>query len=296
MTKYSLLFSLLAWIWRFQYQNLSGLGPFQPLLWGLEGFRCVFPLIFQKWGFWGIWGPQISGVLQISGVPQISGVVKSQFFGLKYAKNHPNFLGYPRILGFFWGWARPLEYSNIFYVSSRRFWILLVSDVVTHTYNTSERSYSHGDVYKRFFIVCRVTSRSHVMCHPKFLGYTPNFWGYPRNTPIFWDWPQFLGIKNVLPQICWCYPRFTPDFWGNPRFTPNYPRFSGATPKTPQKIGSKSAGSLKLSLLKLNENQSLFSGGPRRAGGGWLERDFQPKKSAQLKLEHYIVFVDKKEN
>ena len=28
----------------------------------------------------------------------------------------------------------------------------LVSDVVTHTYNTSERSYSHGDVYKRFLL------------------------------------------------------------------------------------------------------------------------------------------------
>ena len=47
---------------------------------------------------------------------------------------------------------------------------------------------------------------------------------------------------------------------------------------------------------RMNENQSLFTGGPRRAGGGWLESNFQPTKSAQLKLEHYIVCVDKKEN
>jgi len=27
----------------------------------------------------------------------------------------------------------------------------------------------------------------------KFLGFTPVFWGYPKNTPKFWDAPQFPG-------------------------------------------------------------------------------------------------------
>ena len=100
----------------------------------------------------GVFGvPQISGVSQIFGVPQKSGVVKSQFFGLKSEKKPPQIFGVSPDFWDCFGVEHGLSNILIFSVSSRRFWILLVSDVVTHTYNTSERSYSHGDVYKRVF-------------------------------------------------------------------------------------------------------------------------------------------------
>ena len=50
-------------------------------------------------------------------------------------------------LGFLWDFARLLEYSDIIYVSLRRFWILLLRALVTHTYNTYERLFRHGDVF-----------------------------------------------------------------------------------------------------------------------------------------------------
>ena len=65
-----------------------------------------------------------------------------------------DFFGIPENLGFFgifWDFARLLEYSDIFYVSLRRFWMLLLRALVTHTYNTYERLFRHGDVYKCFF-------------------------------------------------------------------------------------------------------------------------------------------------
>ena len=78
------------------YQN--SVGPVQPLLWGLEGSRCVFPLIFQKRGFWGIWGTP-----DFWGTPEIWSCKIPIFFGLKKAKKPPQFFGVPRKSGIFLG-------------------------------------------------------------------------------------------------------------------------------------------------------------------------------------------------
>ena len=34
--------------------------------------------------------------------------------------------------------------------------------------------------------------------YPKFLGFTPEIWGYPRIAPDFWDIPQIIGVKSSL--------------------------------------------------------------------------------------------------
>ena len=57
----------------------------------------------------------------------------------------------------------------------------------------------------------------------------------------------------------------------------------------------KSLECKKVTKWRTNENGSLFTGGPRLAGGA-DRRVISSRKSAQLKLEHYIVFEVKKEN
>ena len=105
-----------------------------------------FPLDFSKLSFFGnSWG---------LGIPKKLGI----FLGFSWGSQKSGIF-----LGFFWDFARPLEHSDRFYVCSLRIWMLLLPAIVTHTYNTSERSYSQSDVYKRFFNVCLVTSQSHVI-------------------------------------------------------------------------------------------------------------------------------------
>ena len=139
------------------------------------------------------------------------------FFGI--------FLGFfwdPRksgiFLGFFWDWARLLEYSDIFCVSLHRFWILLLPALVTHTYNTYERLFSHGDVYKCFFLLpCDCFGPSCIspkpsQNDPNFFGMIPNFLGFIPNDPkklgIFWDLlgsipknPRIFSMKNFIQEF-----------------------------------------------------------------------------------------------
>ena len=80
----------------------------------------------------------------------------------------PNFLGLFRLF---------LDNSAKFLNVLGRFWNQRTHHTATHTYNTNERSYRHGDVYTRFFLESLVTC-------PKI---------------YFWDW-VFLGVgpKHVL--------------------------------------------------------------------------------------------------
>ena len=99
-----------------------------------------------------------------------------------------DFFGIPENLGFFgifWDFARFFKYSDIFYVSPRRFWILLLlRALVTHTYNTYKRLFRHGDIYKCFF--CFRVTASDPRVSPQ---------NHPKMTPIFWDDPNFFGIQ-----------------------------------------------------------------------------------------------------
>ena len=174
-----------------QYKNLSGLGPVLPLLWDLEGFRCVFPLIFQNWGFWDFWDfwvPRFLGYPRFLGCPRFLGLSNPNFWSEKCKKNVIFFLGYPRNLGFFWGWARSLEYSNVFYVCSRRFWILLLSVIVTHTHTIHLNVHTVTVMYINVFLLCVVWLLGAMWC------VTPNFWGEPQFFGVTPKTPQFLGI------------------------------------------------------------------------------------------------------
>ena len=123
------------------------------------------------------------------------------FFGI--------FLGFfwdPRksgiFLGFFWDWARLLEYSDIFCVSLRRFWILLLPALVTHTYNTYERLFRHGDVYKCFFLLpCDCFGPSCIspkpsQNDPNFFGMIPIFLGRSQENP-----KPFQKIPKLLKNL-----------------------------------------------------------------------------------------------
>jgi len=172
------------------------------------------------------------------------------FFGI--------FLGFfwdPRksgiFLGFFWDWARLLEYSDIFCVSLRRFWILLLPALVTHTYNTYERLFRHGDVYKCFFLLpCDCFGPSCIspkpsQNDPNFFGMIPNFLGFIPNDPkklgIFWDLlgsipknPRIFSMKNFIQEflgffgIFWDWIGMTPN---QSQKIPKNPKFFGMIPK-----------------------------------------------------------------
>jgi len=79
--------------------------------------------------------------------------------------------------------------------------LLLLPAIVTHTHNTSERSCSHRDVYKRFLLVSLVTSQSNIFLHPKILGFTSESWDlfgiswdiFGMSGEVFQKFPIFLG-------------------------------------------------------------------------------------------------------
>jgi len=142
-----------------------------------------------------------------------------------------NFLGSQKIwdfLGFFWDCARLLEYSDIFYVSLRRFWILLLRALVTHTYNTYERLFRHGDVYKCFFLLpCDCFRPSCVspkpsQNDPNFFGMIPIFLGFTPKNPkklgcfgMVWDG---LGFDPSDPKSIPKYPKISQEFWDDPKY------------------------------------------------------------------------------
>ena len=104
------------------------------------------------------------------------------------------------LLGFFWDFFGILHVCwniLIYSVSLRRFWILLLRALVTHTYNTYERLFRHGDVNICIFLLpcdCfgpTCVSPKSSQNHPNFFGMTPICLGLvpndPRNFGGFWD-------------------------------------------------------------------------------------------------------------
>ena len=142
------------------------------------------------------------------------------------------------ILGLFWDFTRLLEYSDIFYVSLRRFWILLLRALVTHTYNTYERLFRHCDVYKCFFLLpcdCfgpTCVSPKSSQNHPNFFGMIPNFLGLtpndPRNFGIFWDLFGRVPKTSQKNWVLWGFFGVTRELLGfsceNPKWPQNHPK------------------------------------------------------------------------